>query len=126
MRPANSVIAVSSLHARLSAVVIVTGALVAMGGSVFAEPWHPFCAAKQHDCGRTARVSSCCCVDQGSRDDATPAQSRVELGIDFTSIPALGAVIPLISEPLALPLLQSSPPRLCLLDLSTLFVTFLI
>ena len=125
-RPAIFVIAVSNLRTRLSAVALVISTLVVAGGSVLGQASHPVCLAKQHDCGRTATVSSCCCGDQGTRDDATPAQSRVELAIHLTAIPALADVVRLVSAPPSLPVVQSSPPRLCLLDLPTLFVTFLI
>ena len=126
IRSAVFVIAVSNLRTKLSAVALVISTLVAAGGSVLGQASHPVCVAKQHDCGRTATVSSCCCGDQGTRDDATPAQSRIELGIQLTAIPALADVVRLVSAQPSLPVVQSSPPRLCLLDLPTLFVTFLI
>jgi hypothetical protein len=101
--------------------------LSAVSGSVLAQAAHPVCVAKQHDCSLTARISKCCCGEQdASRSDSTPVQSRVEVRSDMTAAPALPNIVHVVSAPLSMAPVHTSPPRLCLLDLPTLFVTFLI
>jgi hypothetical protein len=101
--------------------------LVAVGGSVLAQAAHPVCLVKQHDCGQTAKIVKCCCGDQdASRSDSTPVLSRVELRGDMTVAPALPNIVHVVSAPLSMAAVHTSAPRLRLLDLPTLFVTFLI
>jgi hypothetical protein len=94
---------------------------------MFARDRHPVCETRQHDCGKTAKISSCCCGDLGQfRDASVPAQARTELTKDVAvtlTLPSFvqpGARQPLLSA------VQASPPRLALLDLPTLFATLLI
>ena len=119
---------VKPLRMKLAALSLVTAIVALTGGAVFAQAVHPTCAAKQHDCDQTARLSStCCCGDQDtSWTDSAPIQARVEVAADMTAAPALPRVGSAPSTPLRLHPIQISPPRLCLLDLPTLFVTFLI
>ena len=117
----------SFLRIRISTVALVASTLVATGGSGFAQAIHPVCVANHHDCGKTAKISSCCCGDQdASRIDSTPVQDRVEVRADMTETPALPTIVYLVSARPAFSPVQTSPPRLGLLDLPTLFVTFLI
>lgn len=117
----------TAVRMKLAALSVVAAIVAMAGGSVFAQAIHPVCVAKQHDCGKTARISKCCCGDQGApQADSTPVQSRVELRGDIPTPAALPNVVLVAPAPQALSPVQTSPPRLCLLDLPTLFVTFLI
>jgi len=93
---------------------------------VFAHDRHPVCETKQHDCGKTAKIS-CCCGDLGQLFDASvPAQARTELTKDLAVALTLPSFVqPVVRQPL-LSAVQASPPRLALLDLPTLFATLLI
>src|SRR5512141_2832338 len=100
---------------------------VMVGGSVFAQAARPVCVAKHHECEKTAKIVKCCCGDQdASRNDSTPVQSRIEIRSDMTAVPALPNIVHVVSAPVLVVPVHTSPPRLCLLDLPTLFVTFLI
>jgi len=115
------------LRRELAALSIVTAMIAATGGPLFAQASHPVCVAQQHDCGKTAKISKCCCGDQApSRNDSAPVQSRVEVCADLSATPALPHTVRIAPASQALGPVQTSPPRLCLLDLPTLFVTFLI
>ncbi len=118
----------TALRTKLAAITLIAGTLAVTGGSVFAQDRHPVCAAKQHDCGRTATISNCCCGDQGTaHDEATPALSRVEgkaAGQPATT--ALPHIVRVVSAPQRLSAVHTFPPWLCLLDLSTLFSSLLI
>ena len=119
--------AVTALRMKLAAFSVLTAIVAMTGGPVFAQAIHPVCVAKEHDCGKTARISKCCGGDQAAaRTDATPAQSRIDVRADLSAAPALPNVVSIAPAPQALRPVQTSPPRLCLLDLPTLFVTFLI
>ena len=114
---------------RLAAFSLVTAVLALTGGAVFAQGVHPYCAAHQHDCGKTVRLSNCCCGDQdASWTDSAPVQSRVEVHADVTISYALPALVHArATAPAAIaPQITSSPPGSCLLDLPTLFATLLI
>lgn len=112
---------------KLAAFSVVAAIIATTGGSVLAQALHPVCIAKQHDCGKTAKISKCCCGDrEAARTDATPVQSRVEVRADLSATPVLPNVVHIAPAPQALSPVQTSPPRLCLLDLPTLFSTFLI
>jgi hypothetical protein len=108
------------------AALSVVAAMFAMTASTFAQANHAVCAAKQHDCGKVATISACCCGDQDAgRSDSTPVQDRVDLRAEAATpvnLPAATQVLPALA--IVLPV-QTSPPRLCLLDLPTLFATFL-
>ncbi len=94
---------------------------------MFARAAHPICVAKHHDCGQTARMSSCCCGDQDvSRNDSTPGQSRTDVRPDMSVTPALSCAFDFATAPRPASAIQTSPPRLCLLDLPTLFAALLI
>lgn len=112
---------------KLAAISVVAVMIATTGGSVFVQAIHSVCVAKQHDCGKTATISNCCCGDQdATRTDATPVQSRVEVHVDLQATPVLPNVVPIVRAPQALVAIQTSPPRLCLLDLPTLFSSYLI
>ena len=115
------------LRMKLAALSVVAVMIATTGGSVLVQAIHPVCVAKQHDCGKTATISNCCCGDQdAARTDATPVQSRVEVRADLPATSALPHVVHIAPAPQALSPVQTSPPRLCLLDLPTLFSSFLI
>ena len=117
---------VTDLRMKLAALSVVAAIVAMAGAPVFAEAGNPVCAARQHDCGKTVKMSRCCCGDQDpTRNESTPVQPRVEVRIDVSSTPALLSAVPLQTR-FALVRVQTSPPRLCLLDLPTLFSTFLI
>jgi hypothetical protein len=101
--------------------------LATAGGQLFAQAIHPVCAAKQHDCGDSARISECCCGDAAAaHDETTPAQARIEVQGSLAPAPALLDVFRLVPTPLPLTPVCTSPPNLCQIDLPTLFATFLI
>jgi hypothetical protein len=108
------------------AAVLVAASLGATG-SLFAQQLHDICAAQQHHCGETARITQCCCGDQSlARHEATPVQVRVEERVDLTPIAEVPnvrlATVPSTAGTVA----QTSPPRLKHPDLPTLFATLLI
>jgi hypothetical protein len=94
----------------------------------FAIAGHPTCTAKHHECGQAPTIAKCCCGDeQSSPSDSTPVQSRVDARADLAPIATVGilAAAPSITPhvPLAI---QTSPPHQYLVDLPTLFASFLI
>jgi hypothetical protein len=118
---------VSFLRTKISAVALVTSLLVAVGGPVFTQAAHPVCVAKQHECGKTAKIVKCCCGDQdASRIDSTPVESRLEVWGEMTVASVVPNAMHVVSQPASFAPVDTSPPRLCLLELPTLFVTFLI
>ena len=111
---------------RTLAALSVVAALLASTASMFAQANHDACGARQHECGKVVKISSCCCGEgSASQHDSTPVQPRVEVRADMTT-----TVVPngihVLSAPPASILVLSAPPRFCPLDLPTLFVTFLI
>ena len=119
--------AVTLLHMRLAALSVVAVMIATTGGAVFVQAIHSVCVAKQHDCGKSATISNCCCGDQDTtRTDATPVQSRVEVHVDLPATPVLPNVVSIAPAPQGLGPVRTSPSRLCLLDLPTLFSSFLI
>jgi hypothetical protein len=121
------VIAVSFLRTKVSAIAVVASMFVALSDPVFAQTVHPVCVAKQHECGQTAKIVKCCCGDQdASRNDSTPVQSRLEVRGDMTAASVVPNVMHVVSQLASFAPVDTSPPRLCLLDLPTLFVAFLI
>jgi len=118
---------VTGLAKRLSALGLALAMVATASGIVFAQNRPPVCEARQHDCGQPAKISSCCCGDLGTpRDAGTPAQSRTELAGGMSTAP----LPPQLDHPLLTSatdiVIQSSPPRLALLDLTTLFACLLI
>src|SRR5262245_17550029 len=112
---------------KLLALGVIAAILSATTGAALAQNRHPVCETKQHDCGKAAKISSCCCGDVGtSRDSGAQPQSRH----DGTNGNASGPVLPATEH--ALPdgrptvAVQTSPPRQRPLDLWTLFSTLLI
>jgi hypothetical protein len=106
---------VTDLRLKVAALSLVAAFVAMTGGPLFAQAMHPVCVAKQHDCG-----------DQDpTPTESTPGQPRVEVRADISATPAILKLIPTPARQ-ALTRVQTSPPRLCLLDLPTLFATFLI
>jgi hypothetical protein len=96
-------------------------------GTALAQNRHPVCEAKQHDCAQPAKISSCCCGDLGTpRDAGTPAQSRTDVAGGPSNTPVPPQFEPPVLEVHAEIATQTSPPRLVLLDLTTLFACLLI
>lgn len=96
-------------------------------GTLFTQTVHPVCAAKQHNCGSTTTIAKCCCGAQDtSGPSSTPVQSRVELRADMAALPVLPNVISGVQDGRSLVPIQTSPPRSGVLDLPTLYVSFLI
>jgi len=106
---------------------LVVALVATTSGSAFAQNRHPACEAKQHDCGQGAKISSCCCGDLGTQGDTgTPAPSRTDVtsGVATTSLAAqFEQPIPTVDATVAI---HALPPRLALLDLTTLFACLLI
>jgi hypothetical protein len=101
--------------------------IAATSGTAFAQAVHAVCAAKQHDCGSTTTIAKCCCATQDSSGpSSTPGQSRVELRADTAALPVLPNVISVTCNGRSLVAVQTSAPLRGVLDLSTLYVSFLI
>src|SRR5215468_3787759 len=98
------------------------------GASAFAQNRHPACEAKQHDCGQPAKILSCCCGDLGTpRDTGTPAQSPIDVATSAAAVQGPAEFEqPTAAADAAAIAIQPSPPRLALLDLTTLFACLLI
>jgi hypothetical protein len=112
---------------RVVAAGLVFAISAVAGGSVFSQAAHPICVAKHHDCGQIARMSSCCCGDQDvSRNDSTPGQSRTDVRPDMSVTPSFSFAVYFATGPNLASAIQTSPPRLCSLDLPTLFAALLI
>lgn len=116
---------VKSTRAMLSAIVLIAAVITSTGASALAVQAHPSCATHRHECGKIARITKCCDDQDAARTDSTPVQPRVEVRPDLSAAPALPSVAPFAEPQLRRPV-QPSPPRLCLLDLPTLYATFLI
>jgi hypothetical protein len=118
---------VTRLRSKASALVLLAAIVAATGGGAFAGDRHPTCETRQHDCGDTAKIASCCCGDVGApRDAGTPAQPRIDVANGVAATTALREfehIVPPTTPPVAV---QTSPPRSCLLDLPTLFASLLI
>jgi hypothetical protein len=117
---------VNCARTALSAIAL----LVAITGTAtvpaFAGLIHPVCAAKQHDCGTTPKVSKCCCGDeQSSENGGTPAQSRIEVRAPLQSTLAVTSAV-LVATPPAVRTVHSSSPHRSPVDLPTLFSSLLI
>jgi hypothetical protein len=127
MQSASCASTVALWRNKLAALALMTAIAAATSGSAFAQDRHPVCTAKQHDCGRETTIASCCCGDVASSPDAgTAAQSRVAVHADASltmAIPHVVLVAPTSLSPVAV---QTSPPRLRPLDLTTLFAALLI
>lgn len=117
----------TGLAKRLSALVLALAMVATTSGTAFAQNRHTVCDARQHDCGQPAKISSCCCGDLGTpRDTGTPAQSRVDVVSDLSAAPVPAPFAPPVLSAHDNIAVQSSPPRLALLDLTTLFACLLI
>lgn len=118
---------VTGLRLKFSAIGLIVAMLSATTGAAFAQARHPICEVREHDCGKTTRISSCCCEEAGTaRDPGTPPESRR----NTTDGNDAGPVIPTIEH--AVPdcrpavAVQTSPLRQHSPDLQTLFSTLLI
>lgn len=119
--------AVTRLRIRIAALAIIAGLLTGASASALAGGRNAVCVAKQHDCGKTARITSCCCGDAGAQDDAsTPAQSRVETTPAVVATAVLPLFVDIVPATHPAPAVHTSPPGMWLVDLPTLFATLLI
>lgn len=109
--------------------LIVATVLVAMLGSMtaaFAADAHAACAQARHDCDDVPSIAECCCGDAGPSVPAPP-QPRVQLAPTVvTAMPAGDVGADVVAEPVGLYQVRTVSPRVCLLDLPTLFATLLI
>ena len=118
MKSARTILSVIALLVAMTATATV---------SAYAAPGHPICATKQHDCGRTTTITKCCCGDEpASQMQSTPVQTRVDVRADLSPVPAI--MHPVLAATIANtpPRIQTSPPHRYLVDLPTLFSSFLI
>ena len=115
------------LYARLPIVVLMASLLATTSGSIFAESIRALCVTQRHDCGRAATISTCCCGNHSAaQHEAAQVPSRPKLRIDHSVTPAVTSGVQVATTPRASVHDHTSPPRLCLLDLPTLFACLLI
>jgi hypothetical protein len=118
---------VKSTRSRLPAIVLIAVVVGAIGVPMFAGQIHVLCAPKQHECSPTAKITSCCCDDQGeASNQAGPAEPKVQLNPHQTFAPAVFASSDASSLYRATVRPHTSPPRASPLDLPTLFASLLI
>jgi hypothetical protein len=118
---------VKSARSTLPAIVLIAVVIGAIGVPVIAGQMHPVCAPKQHDCGDTARITKCCCHDQGEASNQSgPAEPRVQVNPHSTFAPAVFASCDVSRLYRATLRSHTSPPRASPLDLPTLFASLLI
>ena len=92
----------------------------------FAALVHPVCAAKQHDCGTSTKIVSCCCGDQSDASRPTaPAPSTVQLIRIPMAVSGLPGVVS-DTTPSGTFFRAQTAPRAGPVDLSTLFSCLLI
>jgi hypothetical protein len=111
-----------------SAAFVLAVAIVATTATpMFAIREHVVCVGQRHDCGTTARISACCCGDQGDPSgQGGPVEPRIQLG----GKPTLATTILITAVPPVLRAIsvhpQTSPQRDVPLDLPTILGTLLI
>lgn len=106
---------------------LILALVTAAGAPVLAAQLHPVCAARHHDCGKTATLMTCCCGNQGDRSNpSSPAESRVQVTPDVAPVVGVLAQTLLAAPTMTVVHVQASPPRTARLDLPTLFATLLI
>lgn len=115
------------LFPRLTPLLLLV-VMMATTASAFAAPAHEACVTKQHECEDVPTIAECCChlADTGGQH-STPPEQRIDVrssaALATVALPAtvLAGTDRLVAEhPI------SVSPRLCLLDLTTLFATLLI
>ena len=116
------------LRAKLSAIALIVATLAAGGAGVLgAQGRHDMCAARQHDCGRTATIARCCCGAQNdSSRSPAPVEARAQIAPDATAVPIVVAAAMLMSADTRTSQIQKSPPPPRHADLPTLFASLLI
>ena len=103
---------VTTLRTRLRAAALLAAILGASAGSAFAEVRHAVCAVKQHECGQTARIASCCCDGQDdSSSQSGPTETKVQIAthVDATATLPAAAHGPGLPPSPIVPF--STPPR---------------
>ncbi len=113
---------------KLSAVAVVTALLFgAAAPLVAAEPAHNACAARQHACGQTARITPCCCPDNGQQSaNPAPVPTRIQASPTFVALAVTAHALPAVATAPSTALVRLAWPRRARLDLPTLFSTLLI
>lgn len=89
---------------------------------------HPVCAARQHDCGGTARIARCCCGGNSqSTNPPAPVQTQVQVGPDVSvAVVALPPAPLPAADSLCTAGIDQSPPHRATIDIPTLFASLLI
>ena len=115
-----------SIGKLISAVTVILAVLGTSTLSSFTFLSHPTCTAKHHDCGKMPTITTCCCGDeQSSSSDSTPVQSRVEVRVNLSALPAFTVALQLAMTTHGQVAVQTSPPHPAL-DRPTLFSSLLI
>jgi hypothetical protein len=118
---------VPTVRAKLSALILIVALTGATSVREFAGEIHAICAARHHDCGKTATIAACCCGDHdGTSNQAGPVQSRIQVhpSLTFGAAPAVATDALTVYRTNVRP--QTSPPRASPLDRPTLFASLLI
>jgi len=124
---ARSVKTVKTARSKVPALVLIAVVIGAIGVPVIAGQIHPICAPKQHDCGDSARITTCCCDDQSEASNQTgPPESRVHVSPTPTVAAAVWMSTPCSSPYRSIARPHTSPPHAGPLDLLTLFASLLI
>lgn len=116
----------SSLRAKLSACILIAGVISATGNVFAGQHEHASCPMERQDCEHVATITQCCHVNPSDASNhGGPVESRIRLSVDLSPLPvALVAVHAGVSRPNVG--VHTSPPRVCPLDLPTLFAALLI
>jgi hypothetical protein len=118
---------VKTVRSKMLAIALIAAVISAFGGPAFAGLIHPVCAPKLHECGDTARITKCCCDDQGeASNQAGPVESRVQVNPDVTFVPVVFRSMDCSGLYRSFVRPHTSPPRATPLDLPTLFASLLI
>jgi hypothetical protein len=106
---------------------LLVAVIATTGVPVFAGQVHPLCVTKEHDCGRTAKITQCCCGDQGdTSNQGGPVESRVHLNASLIPTPGVSAITGSADLCRMIVRAHTSPPRAGPVDLPTLFASLLI
>jgi hypothetical protein len=107
--------------------VVLAAVIIASAAPVLAAQEHPVCAASKHDCGKTARLTRCCCGDHGNpAGRGGPTESRVQVTPQWAPLVGTPVDAPAAEPGLIAVRANASPPRTAIFDLPTLLATLLI
>jgi hypothetical protein len=117
---------VNSVQRTASAFLVLTAIIGSAAVPAFSGLMHPLCAAREHDCGATPKIETCCCGDsQSSPSEGMPVQSRVVVAAPLSTMPAMSNALQLVT-PHAFHNGYTPPPLRFSVDLPTLFSSLLI